>query len=53
VLDWRYLKAWDWIGVYKGEEASFQDHIGFLWAPSSPTRQEAFQLSFDDSIFIR
>jgi hypothetical protein len=53
VKDWRLLKSWDWVGVYKVDDGSLQDHVGFLWAPATPSRQETFELYFDDSIFIR
>lgn len=49
----RYLKSWDWVGVYRAEDCSIQDHIAFLWAPSDPVRDTTFEIYFDDAVFIR
>jgi len=53
IKDWRHLKPWDWIGVYRYESHSLQDHVGFLWAPSNPVRDGTFEIYFDEAVFMR
>jgi len=53
VTDTKFLKFWDWVGVYQVETASIQDHVGFLWAPRSPARDNAYELYFDQTVFVR
>jgi len=53
IKDWRYLKSWDWVGVYRAASHSLQEYIGFMWAPAKPVREGgAFEIAFDDSLFL-
>jgi hypothetical protein len=49
----RNLRYWDWIGVYRADAHNLETHLAFQWAPSTPTRDNAFELYFDENVFIR
>ena len=49
----RYLRYWDWIGVYRVDTHSLESHLAFQWAPSTPARDNAYELCFDENVFIR
>jgi len=49
----RYLRYWDWIGVYRVDTHSFESHLAFQWAPNTPARDNAYELFFDENVFIR
>lgn len=53
INDWRYLKSWDWVGVYRAASFSLQDYVGFMWASANPVRDSgAFEIAFDESLFL-
>jgi len=53
IKDWRHLKSWDWVGVYRAASYSLQEYVGFVWAPSKPVREGGtFEVSFDESLFL-
>lgn len=31
------LKSWDWIGLYRENFSSLEDHLGYVWASTRPT----------------
>jgi len=49
----RELAAWDWIGVFRAEAASLQDHEAFSWAAAEPIRDNVFRADFEDMTFLR
>eukprot|EP00088_Acartia_fossae_P057104 TRINITY_DN6657_c0_g1_i3.p1 TRINITY_DN6657_c0_g1~~TRINITY_DN6657_c0_g1_i3.p1 ORF type:complete len:340 (-),score=89.24 TRINITY_DN6657_c0_g1_i3:477-1496(-) len=51
--DMRYLRSWDWIGVYRADTFNLETYVAFLWAPSHPARDNAYELYFDENVFIR
>jgi len=49
----RHLSSWDWVGVYRCDVHSLENHLAFQYAPSKPVRDNTFELFIDDAVFIR
>ena len=49
----RNLRYWDWVGVYRADAYNLESHLAFQWAPGSPARDNAFEVCFDENVFIR
>jgi len=53
INDRRELALWDWIGVYRADRHSLQDHEAFSWAPVNPIRDNVFRVDFEETTFVR
>jgi len=47
----RYLKSWDWIGIYRMDTNNLEDHHAYTWASTTLVRNSVYEVLLDESVF--
>jgi len=52
IEDRKYMKTWDWIGVFRADSTNLEDHLSYTWASTKLARDQVFEVLFDESVFL-
>eukprot|EP00092_Neocalanus_flemingeri_P025806 GFUD01027972.1.p1 GENE.GFUD01027972.1~~GFUD01027972.1.p1 ORF type:complete len:457 (-),score=93.79 GFUD01027972.1:300-1670(-) len=52
IEDRKYMKTWDWIGVFRDNNTNLEDHLAYTWASTRVARDQVFEVLFDESVFL-
>jgi len=52
IEDRKYMKTWDWIGVFRADSTNLEDHLSYTWASTKLVRDQVFEVLFDESVFL-
>lgn len=49
--DRRFLKAWDWVAVFRMDSSNLEDYQAYTWAATKLARDQVFEVLLDESMF--
>jgi len=52
IEDRKFMKTWDWIGVFRADNTNLEDYLSYTWASTKLVRDQVFEVLFDESVFL-